>query len=1116
MTRRNKSAKGKKRDILIASVLVIALLIGVAVLILVEGSVGTPVYIDGNLTSIKVSITEICTSNRTVIATDDGLFPDYIELHNEGDSFNLKGFGISLQANAGIVYSFGDMVFEKDSYLLVFADGKNVPFKLSAQGGEYVGLLSKDGTVVASTTTVASDADEAIMLLDGKYTLSKAPSPGYANTEEGRAAFLDSVIDRENNLVINEILTSNQSVLPDFQGDFGDIVELKNISSAIISTEGYYISDSMEDRYTCPLPKKELAPGEIMIIFASGKDRSTGSEFHSDFRLSKEESVIISAGAKYYSMEVSSCQSNCSTSRIQSEQGVEYVEMAATPGFENDDAGREELEISRIDKNAPIVISEILLSRDEAPYKGSLRDVIELCNISDAEVSTKGWYISDSEEEPYRYALPEKTLAPNECMVLFAESGEGKNVCNFSLSSRESVYLTTPQFKRSELVSCASAGIGKSRNRTIDKEEVVYVSGAPSIGFPNGDSGVAAFASAIRPSDVEISEIVSSNSKYYAGPYGTYHDFVELHNRTSDAIDLTGYYLSDSPEEPRRGALDGVSIPANGYVIIILSSDGVNVPDGYHWVEFSLSSSGEVLTLSKGDEIVDYAVVPSLAKNTSYGRPNGSDVFAVLESVTAKKANSARAASKAAAPQALTAQGKYDQGTLSVELKGEGSIYYTLDCSEPTAASTLYTAPIKLSKTSVIRCCSIAEGKPMSEILDLTYIINEPDTLETISIVTTPENLFDHYTGIYATGPKASSAFPYNGANYYNRWEREATVSFFDSEGGGFSEPCGIRIFGGLSRALPKKSFACFFRTAYGNGQLDYKLFDDYPLNSYESFVLRNTGQDYRHSSMRDAMITSMARDFLGIDVQNCRPVVVYINGEYWGLYFIREKLNEHYVAGHYNVDSSKAEVAVANGNRSEAYMALVDYAASHDLSVKEHYEHVCSLMDVENYIDYHAAQMIIANTDNGNIRFFTYEGGKWRWIMYDVDQSFRSANYDTIAEHLNPKGTGGGDNFSTRLINALMKNPEFKEKFLREMAYQLENVWNEKNVNAYVDEFSQLIADEMPRECQRWEKDYDAWVNSVKSLRTFAKNREAYVIKYVKSYFSLSDSQMKEYGFNI
>lgn len=1112
----NKMSVRTKKEIMIAILLAVCLLFGFAVMLLVEDNVGTPIFYDGEMKNINVVINEICLANKSIIATDSGDYPDYIELYNKGETFNLADFGLANDTQNSKVYSFGDFVFESGSYLIVYLDGINVPFRLNSGGGEYVALVSWDGTVIDSASTVKTPTDNVMLRTNEGFEISTEASPGYPNTEEGVRLFRAGVMDGSMALAINEIFTANDSVLPDFEGDYCDIIEIKNISNAIVSTKGYYVSDTQADRARFSLPERLLSPGEIMLVFASGKETVTESgEIHSDFRISSDEEIFLSFGSKYIKQQSVKCQSNQSLSRVNGANGIEYIEMYATPGFENDENGREALDNSRINSEYPLVISELLLSQDGVPYDGKLRDVIEICNISSETVSTSGWFISDSEDDPYKYDLPDRDLAPNECMLLYAENASGESVCGFALSSGEAVYLTGPDFRRSEFVSCAAAGRGYSRSYTLENGEAVYINSDISIGFANGNDGESAYSKSIRPNGIQISEVVSSNTKYLAGPYKTFHDFVELYNPTDSEIDLTGYYLSDDPEQVRKGSLDGVKVPANGYVCIILSSDGVNTPKGYHVVNFGINASGETLVLAYGDTVTDFAVVPSLGQNTAFGRANGDDSFSILAEPTPNDINSNRATATTASPSSSLPQGVYSEG-ITVELTGEGAIYYTLDCTEPTADSTRYTAPIKISSTTVIRCLAIEDGKKPSEYTNLTFIVNENDSLEAVSIVTTPKNLWDYYSGIYETGPRAKPNFPYEGANYYYRWEREATVSFFDKYGSGFDQSCGIRIFGGLSRALPKKSFALFFRRSYGKGELDYQLFEDDELSQYEAFVLRNGGQDFKYSTMKDAMVTSMAHDLLGIDTQNCRPVVLYLNGEYWGLYFIREKLNENYVAGHYNVDQSEATVAVANGKTSTEYTELVNYAHTHDLRNQEHYDYMKSKIDIENYIDYIVAEMVICNTDNGNIRFFTYEGGKWRWIMYDVDQSFRTASYNTVSEHLNPAGTGSANMFSTRLINALLKNPEFKDKFLRETAYQLNNIWTVENVNAYIDTFRDMIINDIEKDCIRWERKYSTWESSLTNMRSFIEARENYVVKYIRDYFNLSDSQMRDYGFNV
>ncbi|MBR4278787.1 MAG: hypothetical protein IKT34_01300, partial [Clostridia bacterium] len=366
-----------KREIMIAVLLVVCFLLSIAVVILVEDTIGEPVFYDGEMRNLVVDITEVCSSNRSIIADDKGEYHDYIEFYNRGETFNLNGFGLANDTGNGVAYTFGNVEFKSGSYLVVFFDGINVPFRLSSDGGEYVSLVAYDGTVVASVTTVATAPNEVMLLEKGNYELSTEASPGYENSEEGVRQFLEGSFDGNMSLVINEIFTANQSVLPDYEGEFCDIIEIKNISASIISTKGYYVSDSVDEKSKCALPERELAPGDIVLVFASGKDTLTkDGEFHSNFRLSKDEHAVIAFGSKYYSGKVVSTASNHSISRVTTNGKTEYKELYATPGYENDEAGKEALEETRINSNAPIVINEILLSSDGVPYKGKLRDVI--------------------------------------------------------------------------------------------------------------------------------------------------------------------------------------------------------------------------------------------------------------------------------------------------------------------------------------------------------------------------------------------------------------------------------------------------------------------------------------------------------------------------------------------------------------------------------------------------------------------------------------------------------------------------------------------------------------------------------------------------------------------
>ncbi len=306
-----------------------------------------------------------------------------------------------------------------------------------------------------------------------------------------------------------------------------------------------------------------------------------------------------------------------------------------------------------------------------------------------------------------------------------------------------------------------------------------------------------------------------------------------------------------------------------------------------------------------------------------------------------------------------------------------------------------------------------------------------------------------------------------------------------------------------------------FFRGIYGTATLDYPLFEDAQIDTYESFILRSGGQDLHRAYIRDEMISSLAAEYTDVAVQKYRPVVLYLNGEYWGLYYIREKISEHFIAAHYHVPASTVTLTERNGNHCDSYQALVQYATTHDLSKQEHYDHVAALMDIPQYMDYIISQICVGNSDNSNVRFFTYEGGKWRWILYDIDHGMRNANFNSVFEHLNPRGTASGDYISTALINALLENKDFRDDFLRRMAWHLNTVWTEKNIHEKIDLFVSLIEGDMRKNCARWDYlTYEQWQGRLQDLRKYATVRKSYLVTYVQQYFDLSDREMRQYGF--
>lgn len=1064
----------------------------------------------GEAEDVDLLISEICTKNTSVIQDVNGKYSDYIELYNRGGACNLRGFTVS--DGRTVSEPFGDLHLAAGAYYVLTISRETVGFSLSSLGGETVTLRNRDGSIAAQVTTVQLQENQVMEWNGDSYKLSDKPTPGFPNTSDGYIAFTEGMPDESPLVVISELLTENKGTLPDREGHFSDVVELHNISGAPLSLAGYYLSDRQDNRFRYALPAAELPADGYLVIYCDGAGGSDADEIHANFSLSVGETLLLTApNGKYTAVTVEQTASERSLALVDGG----YRVGTPTPGFSNDSAGEVAFLNSRIETDAALVISEILLSTDGTPYQGKLCDVVEIRNRSSQVVDTAGWYLTDG-EDLLRYALPSVLLQPNECAVVICDGSGADWHANFSISEGETVRLTGPTFRHGEPVLCRAAGDGKSLVREEGADGAAYRAGDVTIGYADTADGQKAFAASVLPEGLRISEVMTANKSYLRGSYGTCCDWVELYNASEQEISLQGWYLTDDASELRKGELPAYTLAPGEYYTVFLSTKTENLLRGYPVMPFGLSSTGDRLYLIQGDRIADAVMIPALTSDAAYGRPAGEAVFSMLQTPTPGAKNSA-GAQPTKTPAAKTAQGVYnDVPYVDVELSGEGTLYYTTDCSVPTAQSPRYTGTVRLYNTTVLRVMAQADGKTPSEVLDLTYVINEGHTLAVASLVTTPENLWDYYTGIYETGPNAEAAFPHVGANYWQQWEKAATVSLFETDGGGFTSPCGIRIFGAYSRALAMKSFSCFFRSAYGNSTLQYPLFGDEGLDSYEAFLFRNTGQDFNKARMRDPLLTDLLASATDVAVQKNRPVVLYLNGEFWGVYYLREKINENYVAGNYNVSKDEVQLTRANGTSSDEYLALVKYAREHDLTVPEYYDYVASQVDIDEYIDYIVAEICICNTDNGNIKFFKTTNGKWTWIFYDVDQSSATANFDTVAEHLNPKGTGSLDRFSTTLINALLKNEGFRQKFLRRMAWQMQNIWSTENMLAAIDRYEQAIAPEMERDCAKWGRTYAQWQEHVKALRSFATNRPAHLTRFVQSYFHLTDAQMKDYGFTL
>lgn len=1065
----------------------LALIMAAVVLVLAWIALAGEKAADPQAGGTALQITELCAKNDTLIACGSAT-ADYLELYNPGQAIDLSGYTLTCGSQAA--QPFVGVTLAAGEYRAFFLTEEATGFTLSASGGEIISLLDANRNTVAQVKTLAMEADQVMLLENGSYRVCADASPGFSNDEAGLAAFRQGIREDDPRLVLSEVLISNQNALPDENGGFCDAVELYNAGSQAISLGDFWLSDDLSSRYAWQLPQRTLQPGEYAVIFCDGQDYfAENGAIHAGFSLNRGETLVLTdLWGRYQALPLGGSLEGQSLALA---DGA-YVSMAPSLGHENTAEGALAMEAERILFDSPLVISEMLFAQSGVPYAGAQTDAVELYNRSGGPVSTAGWYLSDG-GDPYAYPLPEMLLQSGEYLVIPCNQG----ATGFGLREGECLTLTNSLGLCAPPVDWMPSQSGASYYIEYSGQEMSASYGAVSLGFANSAQGAAQYQQSALPQGLHISELLSANSSYIKDSQGKPYDLLELYNASGETLSLTGYALTDNPAKPDKYPLPEISLAAGEYLVLVLSKDQPAGLD-YPVIPMTLSSQGGSLYLCQTGRIVDGVIFPQLPPDMAYGRPVGEAGFSCLLRPTLGKANST-GAELSEMPQAVTAQGCYDQVEyLDVVLSGPGPIYYTTNAQAPGENAKLYTGPIRITKTTVIRAQCREPGKQPSQVLDLTYLLNEGDQLSVVTLVADPDALLG------------------GGGIYYCYWtnrEIPATVSLFEAEGGGFTVPCGLRMFGGYTRAYDKKSFACMFRDRYGAASLQYPLFGEDYLQEFQAMVLRTGGQDSTKGRIRDELITSLVSQYTDVPVQNYRPVTLYLNGKFWGVYFVREKVNENFVAAHYNARPEEVNLQYGNGTDPE-YKALIRYVNTHDMTQQEHYDYVAARIDIDEFIDFHAAQVWTGNVDMGNIKYFKLPGGKWTWVLYDTDLALTVANYDSVAEQFNPAGNGSSDLFSTELICGLLKNHQFREKFLRRLAWQQENIWNVPQLMERIDYLEATVRPDMERDIARWGESQSLWNAKLSYLRYVVENRSQHFYGYIRRYFNLTDSEMLAFGF--
>ncbi len=1047
------------------TVLLVASLLGVLILCLLFGGISGSTKKDDSH-SFAVYFTEVLASNSKY-PDILGHHHDFIELYNSADGdIDISGFKLTdSQRNVGYEIPSGT-ILKAGEYLVIWCESNTnedlADFSISKNGGEVIYLMNRKNVIVDTVNTLPSKRNMPMILTsDGTWTLSSFATPGYPNTQEGYNAYLQSRHASSFPVQISEVLSSNH-MYPSPDGICYDYIELHNLSNETIDLSGCTISDT-PDKVKYYFPSTTIKPDGYLILWC---DENTGLPF----RLSSvggEQILLQSPGGDIID-EVMLPALNADQSYARNAEGDFVPTYQVTPGYSNDDEGYASY-VENSDAQISVVISEVMAENKSVRMGSSslFPDWIELYNAGNDTVDLNGWYLSDDESDLTKWPFPSTTLDSDSFLLVYCDGENMVDVdggihTSFSLSRfGETLCLTSSSGVMVDKIvlpeavpDCSSVPVGS--NQAANTEMLTP-------GFPNTFDGYYRYqASLIAPDDLMISEVMTANDLYLEQPNNKFYDWVELYNNTSSTLDLSDYYLTDSLNDLYRYPLNG-SINAGDYYTVVLADGKLGLNAQEDWL-YLVNSDGS---------IIDVLHLKNIPYRCSFGRSLSEGGHFYFETPTPGKPNEEGRSLISSTPTADTAPGIYDNvNSLTVALSGNGTIYYTLDGSWPTAKDEVYTVPFELTESTVIRAVCMEDGYLPSDTITLGYLINEKHTLPVVSLTCDPSDLTGNF-GIIT--------------NILEDWEKHANLSFYDLDGSSFSMDCGVSLFGSLSRATNmKKSFKCTFRSRYGNASLDYPLYDDRYENQFHSLVLRNS-QDYLFSFIREEVMTSLVQDCSdALQTARSRYVILYLNGEYYGIYALKEAFSTSYYAAHYQVPEDTCTcVRVINVTRDAPELFdLMRYCNTHDLSDPDAYEYVTSMVDTDSVIDWMIFEAYCANGDIlNNVRYLhSTVDGKWRWAYYDLDWSmYTHAGFELP---LDP------DEQFSLIPRGLLRNPEFKEQLLSRLSELLMTTLSNENVTDRMDELASVIRPEMGRERTLWGSSVSAWEQNLNIIKN-------YVIQY-------------------
>ena len=567
---------------------------------------------------------------------------------------------------------------------------------------------------------------------------------------------------------------------------------------------------------------------------------------------------------------------------------------------------------------------------------------------------------------------------------------------------------------------------------------------------------------------------------------------------------------------------------------------------------FALNAAGEEVILTRPDgTVVDRISFGAVPRDVSYGRaPETGGRWVYFAAPTPGAANTTPGSTEWLFPPTFSHEGGFYTNGFDLVLavaSGGAEVRYTLNGAEPTTNSPVFSGSIPIRsrvgsanflsaiptvpggqppagevfKGWVVRARTFKEDAMPSATVTRSFWVHPLGrarySVPVVSLATDRRNFFDPDLGIYVPGNAPNGNYSQRGPE----WERPVHVELYEPDGSlALAQDGDAKIHGNTSQNFPIKGLDLDGTGGAGRQPFRHRFFPDRARTEFEHVLLRPSGHDHGMAFMRDELMQRLGSE-TGAESQAARLCVVFLNGEYWGLHYLKEKEDAEFVGFYGDVPTENLDYlegyAVAKAGDTVHYDAMIRFLAANDPALPPVYEQVQTLIEVPNYIDYKVCEIFNYRWDIGNHRLWrprTPEG-RWRWLQFDNDVGWGGFwadqpgwTYDMLTADLTPDGRLHDHNneVTTFLLRRLVLNGNFRRDFINRFADLLNTTLAATNTLAQVVQLAAVLAPEMAEHCQRWRVPGSLahWQQSVESLREFARQRPAFCRQHVLNNFGL------------